>query len=269
MLSERKIAKRLSATIILAEKAQQLYRDTAYADLISFEEDIARLSTLVLVIAESPGSLAELGAFASLKSLREKLAIIIKSEHYNRESFVRYGPVQRLQNENEDRVASYPWRNNGRGRVVKTTIKPHYQPIVDFINACDEMIPEEEFLEENTLLKPYIYLCWISHLSNVITFDKLVQYYRSLGFVEQEKDIRNRLYCMLLAGWMRKQRYGNTDYYFNHNDIDPFSRYRFRDGVAVVDRYRRKLDVTASIQADLKIRHQVLRLLQNEWRAEE
>jgi hypothetical protein len=34
---------RTQHTIILAEEATQLYRDTAYDDLITFEEDIARL----------------------------------------------------------------------------------------------------------------------------------------------------------------------------------------------------------------------------------
>jgi hypothetical protein len=52
--------------IVLAEKATQLFRDSEYDDLISFEEDIARIAAVVLVIAESPGSLAELGAFAGL-----------------------------------------------------------------------------------------------------------------------------------------------------------------------------------------------------------
>jgi hypothetical protein len=49
--------------VVLAEKATQLFRDSEYDDLISFEEDIARIASVVLVIAESPGSLAELGAF--------------------------------------------------------------------------------------------------------------------------------------------------------------------------------------------------------------
>jgi hypothetical protein len=57
----RNIEGRLAGGIILAEEATQLYRDSHYRDLISFEEDIARIAAIVLVIPESPGSLAELG----------------------------------------------------------------------------------------------------------------------------------------------------------------------------------------------------------------
>lgn len=42
LLNERKIGRRLKADIVLAETANQLYRDTAYKDLITFEEDIPR-----------------------------------------------------------------------------------------------------------------------------------------------------------------------------------------------------------------------------------
>jgi len=68
LLDHRKLGRHLHAQVILAEKANQLYRDTSYPDLISFEEDIARISSLVLIIAESPGSVAELGVFAQTKS---------------------------------------------------------------------------------------------------------------------------------------------------------------------------------------------------------
>lgn len=57
--------------IVLAEIATQLYRDGGYTDLISFEEDIARIASVVLVIAESAGSLAELGAFTANDTIQK------------------------------------------------------------------------------------------------------------------------------------------------------------------------------------------------------
>ena len=87
-------------SIVLAEEANQLYRDTDYSDLITFEEDIARIAAVVLVIAESAGSLAELGAFTANDTIRQALRVVIPSHHETQESFVRYGPIQRLKNEN-------------------------------------------------------------------------------------------------------------------------------------------------------------------------
>jgi hypothetical protein len=104
----RQIANRYN--VVLAEKATQLFRDSAYDDLISFEEDIARIASVVLVIAESPGSLAELGAFTANETIRNALRVVIQQRHEVAESFVRYGPIQRIKNAKRANLAVYPWR---------------------------------------------------------------------------------------------------------------------------------------------------------------
>ncbi|NEU96474.1 retron St85 family effector protein [Bradyrhizobium uaiense] len=90
----RQIANRYN--IVLAEKATQLFRDSDYGDLISFEEDIARIAAVVLVIAESPGSLAELGAFTANDTIRNALRVVVQQQHDTAESFVRFGPIERI-----------------------------------------------------------------------------------------------------------------------------------------------------------------------------
>ena len=97
----------LGAKIILAEVANRIYRDTSYHDLISFEEDIAKLVALIVVIAESPGSLAELGAFASISNIRSKLRVIVRQKHADEESFIRFGPIQRVRRDDEGFVDSF------------------------------------------------------------------------------------------------------------------------------------------------------------------
>lgn len=134
LVNERKIARRVRADIILAEKANQLYRDSGYGDLITFEEDIARIAALILVIAESAGSLAELGAFASTDAIRRSLAILIRTNHYDAESFVRYGPVEKARREDSDRIGVYPWRTSKNDLLIKSTAKPHVRSISNFLN---------------------------------------------------------------------------------------------------------------------------------------
>jgi hypothetical protein len=121
---------RSSYEIVLAEKANQLYRDTDYTDLISFEEDIARIAAVVLVIAESAGSLAELGAFASNDTILKALRVMIKEKHDSGESFIRFGPVKRVRHSYKhakiDHVGVYPWRDHANGNLVISSVKPHY-----------------------------------------------------------------------------------------------------------------------------------------------
>lgn len=82
----------LGAKLILAEKANDLYRSTTHGDLITFEEQIAKLVTLIVIITESPGSLAELGAFASIPDVSDKLILIVRHHYEKDESFIRLWP---------------------------------------------------------------------------------------------------------------------------------------------------------------------------------
>ena len=84
----------LNGDVVLAETARDLFRSTKYRDLISFEEDIARLASLVIVIPESPGSLAELGAFATNEIIQQALCVIVQERFAHDESFIRLGPIE-------------------------------------------------------------------------------------------------------------------------------------------------------------------------------
>ncbi|WP_204281408.1 retron St85 family effector protein, partial [Moraxella catarrhalis] len=105
-----------------------------YSDLITFEEDIARIAAVVLVIAESAGSLAELGAFTANDTIRQALRVVIPDHHETAESFVRYGPIERLKNERRENLGVYPWKEHANGRLNVSSVKPHYKEIVTFIN---------------------------------------------------------------------------------------------------------------------------------------
>lgn len=251
LLQSRSIGKRLKAEIVLAEKANALYRETSYGDLISFEEDIARISALIFIIAESAGSLAELGAFSSIKTIRDNLAALIQTNHANAESFVRYGPIERILKEDQHRIGVFPWRVTKDGAIVKCSAKPHFSGIVQFINSLLKRTPNEQAFRRDPDSQSFWIILWILHLSNAISITELAEYTEYLTQASL-KDIRNRLFCMQLAGWVRQYTYSNKTYWYSTSKHDPFSRYSFIPGV-VRDTSRRKAEVAAAIQTALKI----------------
>lgn len=88
--------------IVLAEDAKPLTMDAEYTDLLKFESDIAQVVSLILLFVESPGSLAELGAFAALKTVAPSLLAVVEDHYYEQVSFVRDGPVRHLEAEYGD-----------------------------------------------------------------------------------------------------------------------------------------------------------------------
>lgn len=62
-------------------------------DYLSIEERIADYSDCVVIINESPGALAELGAFASNDKVVGKLLVVNPQAHLGQKSFINLGPI--------------------------------------------------------------------------------------------------------------------------------------------------------------------------------
>lgn len=95
--------------LILAEDVFDAFEHTAYRDLLTFESDIAELSSLIVIFSESPGSIAELGSFAVIESIKHRLLIVLTHRHASEgQSFILRGPVQRVTSFAEEAGRSNP-----------------------------------------------------------------------------------------------------------------------------------------------------------------
>lgn len=102
----------LSKSFIMAETFKDYFRENTYSDLFSFEDDIAKLSTLIIICLESPGSLVELGMFANISDPK-KILIFAPDEHVQAEdSFIYLGPLSYLKRKDKESVHIFPWPSN-------------------------------------------------------------------------------------------------------------------------------------------------------------
>ncbi|AKI02271.1 hypothetical protein IMCC20628_03585 [Hoeflea sp. IMCC20628] len=232
--------------IVLAEEATQLYRDTHYDDLITFEEDIARIAAVVLVIAESAGSLAELGAFSSNDTIRFALRVVIPSHHEVNESFVRYGPIKRVTNEDRSHLGVYPWKEHAKGGLNVSSVKPHYTEIVNFIKGHLDSAQNSYFYKDLDGKELFYITYWIIHLSMAISRTVLYECVISILPKANKNDIRNKLYCLQIARWIKRESYSGKDYFYTLVDGDPFD-YSYNEGVDN-STIRRKLAVANGLK---------------------
>lgn len=246
---------RLGYDLVLAEKAVQLYRDTDYRDLISFEEDIARIASVVIVIAESAGSLAELGAFSANETICTVLRVVIQQEHETAESFVRYGPVERVKNLNRSYLGVYPWRVRRTGNLVISTVKPHLREIKNFIGQHVSAIPVSTTYTQISKFSLFYFVYWVIHLCLAVEVKHLCSYVKLIIPDATDEEISNKIYCMKIAGWLERIAYSGKDYVYTKHDVDPFD-YSFKPTVSDRDSVRRKIAVTMALrQAEALPKH--------------
>lgn len=76
--------------------------------LLSLEEQLADSVDLIIMIPESPGSFAELGAFSTQQPLAEKTIVFRDEKYKSSKSFINHGPI-RLIKLNKGKVIDIPY----------------------------------------------------------------------------------------------------------------------------------------------------------------
>ncbi len=76
-------------------------------DLLTLEQFLAENSDEILIVCESPGSFAELGAFANNERTIGKVVVLIQKKFKNAKSFIMQGPVKYVETYNKKNVIYY------------------------------------------------------------------------------------------------------------------------------------------------------------------
>jgi hypothetical protein len=163
----------------------------------------------------------------------------------NDESFIRLvGPIEHIMSrQGRDFVGIYPWQVDGSHRIVRRTISPRYNAVVEFINKHLDTTPASTFFNRTPDLQIFYVIYWVINILVAVSLSVLTGCVSGLLPDARKSDITNKLYCMVIAGWVRKIPYSHTDYYCATVDNDPFG-YSYKTGTAERDGLRRKLDIT-------------------------
>lgn len=87
--------------LFYAEKVWEAIATNPGLGALRMESELAALSDLVVIVVESPGTFAELGAFSHVDSLRKKLLPILDLEFRNESSFINTGPIRWIDTESD------------------------------------------------------------------------------------------------------------------------------------------------------------------------
>lgn len=137
-------------------------------DLLSLENLLADSVDAVVMIPESPGSFAELGAFANSEKLRTKLICVVDEKYRKTKSFINQGPIKLVKRVNKANIVYI--KPDEIGKDIATGIKtfalflqdPEIDKIVSAINKLKRTSTKDEnkitLLQLDRFLLPIIYL---------------------------------------------------------------------------------------------------------------
>lgn len=88
-------------------------------DLLSLENLLAGSVHAVVIILESPGAIAELGAFANHKELCDRLVVVVDEKHKKAKSFIALGPLRYLEERTKSKVIYHNLRKPDLSKLDK------------------------------------------------------------------------------------------------------------------------------------------------------
>ena len=231
--------------LILAEQVFRYFDHSAYRDLLRFEEDIAELSVLTIIFSESPGALAELGSFAVLKAIREKLLVVVHQDDADKESFIWRGPVLALrhlakENEKEDPIFVYNWRRIAGSNGALT--EEDFSDAADLAETIEKILsryPRTMALDVDRLGHVMLLMLEILDVIQLANADEIADILEMLEIVHNRRSVEQHLSLLVSLDLAIKKPYRHNVYYMSTHRKHWLSwGYRKESVVHDVERWR-------------------------------
>lgn len=116
-------------------------------DLLTLENLLAESVSSVVILVQSPGTFAELGAFSNHPRLKNKLVVVIDPRYQKKsQSFINTGPIRHLKRETSSQIIYLKMRENNLAELTKKVVAAArevgvlHPPTIDLTNpiACYE-----------------------------------------------------------------------------------------------------------------------------------
>jgi hypothetical protein len=178
---------------------------SGYSDLLEFERDACHLARGTILFAESPGSLAELGALAVDNTLVKSLLVVVQEQHINEQSFLKLGPLRRVEHHNGLCVV---------GSLPKNELSDvDFQSIVEHVEGWLPSIPRVQHLASKNPTHVLLLLADLVDLLVVTKESELLEAMTHFGLQIDNANLIRSLQLLRFFGLIRIAQRGNEKFY--------------------------------------------------------
>lgn len=208
----------------LPEEIQDWLHDSMFANLLEYEADLAAICSLVVVIPESAGSIAELGAFSQLVELREKICVINSNGLADMPSFINLGILRFIKDKHPSRIKIYPWVCCPKSGLVEANDEI-INDVINDIQAELDGIKKRQNFDKNKNTHVMALMFEVIEMFVALKESEIHQYLSSLGVSLMHKDLKRKLFLLMRFRLIKKQSYGDREFYMASDE--KYHRVRF------------------------------------------
>jgi len=237
----RELAKNsaIERRIRVAEHYKDWSHDSIYRDLVSFEQHLAELSSVIVLVLESPGSIAELGLFSVVEEFHRKLLVFIETDHYTSPSFIRLGPVDYLEKVHSNTAECHRWtievdRKPTFDSKAAHELQPELAEAV--LKRAEKLAPEHKF-RPKSWLDTALLICDLLSLCSALTLREIRKILEQLGNSKSESELKQYLFLLEKVELITVEPKGDQRFFVGIENRQ-FYRFKIREGTVDFSRFR-------------------------------
>ncbi|MGA4636877.1 retron St85 family effector protein [Pseudomonas solani] len=191
------------------EEIGDWHADGVFKNLIDFESDLASICSLIVVVLESEGAIAEVGAFSQLSDFNKKLIAIVPDNHADDVSFINLGVLRHLRDSHETAVKRYPWNIARPAEADDRTISDMIEDIKSELDGLQKSQALKLASEAHLIILIYELSRMFIALKEVEILDAI----KVLGGDIKKDNLRRKLFLLERLGFIKKISYSDAGYY--------------------------------------------------------
>jgi len=235
-------------SVILAERAAERFDSRVFGNLIELERHIASISRIILLVCESAGSIAELGAFSMVEEIAARLLVIVHDEHYQANSFIRDGPLRFLESENERSVQQFRWLEKSRVSIDVESAELIKVPMSAAVKNFGRSQFRQEAFDADRVGHKILLVAGIVAYTRCCKIREITEYANIFGVELSQSEANKYLFCLEIFEWVKSVKRDTYYYYYNRPEM-PFL-FRGLDSRGSFDPVRVRHDIAQAYDDD-------------------
>lgn len=228
----------IAQRVRLAEDVNSWFRQDVFPDLLELENYIADLADTTVLFVESPGSIAELGAFAASDALRPKTLAVLNNFYGPSPSFITDGPVRKIKNENDKLVHYYTWNPKKLGSAAtKEEFREMTEDLTAFWVHRAEAQSELQNFNGNKHGHVLLLAADLIRIQGVATITEISDCLKALGCEFNNEQLRRYISLLESMALIAREYRSNQSFYVSKSST-PFIRYAYLPDAPLKDAVR-------------------------------
>lgn len=201
-----------SFEIFRPEEITNWQADGVYKNLVDFENDLAGICSIVVIILESPGAIAELGAFSQLSDITKKLIVINADQFIDDDSFIELGILRYIREIDNRKVKTYPWNISVPPNYPSIPTEVIDDLILDIESELARQSKSETLKEENNSHIMAL-ICELINIFSALKAGEILSYLESFNVFIKNDELRRKLFLLEKFHLVKKSHYSDSVFY--------------------------------------------------------